>query len=257
MTDNLIIKKESLTAIADAIRKKTGKTDMMTVSQMKDEIESIEAGGGAVKFKDLRYFYYYGARIDELPPQMLDTSECTNMYDMFYQCTITEAPDLSGFNTSKVTNMESMFQACHKLLELDVSNFNTCNVKNMNNMFAFCRSLNTLDLSGFNTSNVTIMRSMFSSCSSLKTLDLSNFDTNKVTSMYAFIGKCTNLKDIYIKDSELNSDGKLKFKLPESGVFDQVRTNGGKIHLSKTLEDNYKSATNWSAYTDIMVFDQP
>ena len=35
-----------LTAVADAIRSKTGKTDKLTLEQMPGEIEGIEAGGG-------------------------------------------------------------------------------------------------------------------------------------------------------------------------------------------------------------------
>lgn len=37
---------DKLTAIADAIRYKTGKTDSLTLDQMVEEIEGIETGGG-------------------------------------------------------------------------------------------------------------------------------------------------------------------------------------------------------------------
>lgn len=77
MTDRLIIKKESLTAIADAIRKKTGKTDVMTVSQMKDEIVKLETGGNSA-FTNLSSFYRSFARLTELKPEELDTSKATD-----------------------------------------------------------------------------------------------------------------------------------------------------------------------------------
>lgn len=234
MTDNLIIKKESLTAIADAIRKKTGKTDVMTLSQMKDEINGIETGSGVVKFEDLRYFYYNGSRLSQLKPETLDTSICTVMNNMFEQArflTYEERIDLTAWDTSNVTNMFGMF--------FNVSNFFEAN------------------LSGWDTRKVTTMGYMFMGCKELQTLRFTGWDTNKVKNMSNFIYNCTKLKDVYIEDSELNADGQLKFKLSTSDVFDQIRTNGGKIHLSKTLESNYKSATNWSAYTDIMEFDKP
>lgn len=49
---------DKLTAIADAIRGKTGKTDALTLEQMPGEIEGIQTGGGsggigAVKFVDV------------------------------------------------------------------------------------------------------------------------------------------------------------------------------------------------------------
>lgn len=233
MTDNLIIKKESLTAIADAIRKKTGKTATMTVSQMKDEITGIEAGGGVIKFKNLDYFYYKGVRFGEFPYASLDTSMCTSMRSMFVDANdyFYGNVDLTSWNTSNLTNLISTFDGCYKLHELNLSGWDTRNVTNLNNMFYGCRGLKVIHLTGWDTNNVRLMPN--------------------------FIYNCTSLKDIYIKDSELRADGQLKFKLPTSGVFDQVRKNSGKIHLSKTLESNYKAATNWSAYTDIMVFDQP
>lgn len=117
--------------------------------------------------------------------------------------------------------------------------------------------LNDLPYSQLDTSNVTNMSSMFYFCNSLTSLDLTGWDTNKVTAMSNFIYGCRALNDIYIRDSELRFDGKLKFKLPTSSVFNQIRTNNGHIHLSATLQSEYETATNWTAYTDIMLFDLP
>lgn len=41
---------ERLTAIADAIREKTGKTDSLTLQQMATEISGIQTGGGGSMF---------------------------------------------------------------------------------------------------------------------------------------------------------------------------------------------------------------
>ena len=46
---------EKLTAVADAIREKTGKTDGLTLDQMAAEIASIETGGGASDESPLDY----------------------------------------------------------------------------------------------------------------------------------------------------------------------------------------------------------
>ena len=63
---------------------------------------------------------------------------------------ITEA-SFKGSNTSNVTNMNNMFQFCNSLTSLDVSNFNTSNVTNMDSMFNNCTSITSLDVSRFNT----------------------------------------------------------------------------------------------------------
>ena len=71
-------------------------------------------------------------------------------------------------DTSNVTNMNNMFKGCSSLTSLDLSNFDTSNVSNMSYMFSACSKLTSLNLSNWDTSKVNNMKYMFSSCSSLK-----------------------------------------------------------------------------------------
>ena len=93
-------------------------------------------------------------------------------------------------DTSEITNMENMFIYCTSLKSIDLSNFDTTAVTNMNNMFYGCSSLTTLDLSNFDTSSVTSMHQMFTGCSSLTSLDLSVFDTSSVPDMSYMFFRC-------------------------------------------------------------------
>ena len=52
-------------------------------------------------------------------------------------------------NTSNVTNMTEMFCACTRLSSLDLSSFDTSNVTSMKKMFSDCTSLSSLNLTGF------------------------------------------------------------------------------------------------------------
>lgn len=122
----------------------------------------------------------------------LNTSECTTMDYMFYQCGA-DSIDVSHFNTSKVTSMFSMFWSAG-VDTLDVSGFDTRNVTNMGSMFRNCTKLKHLDLSHFNTANVTMMSYMFSSSSALQDLDLSSFNTEKCINMEGMFLKCTGLR---------------------------------------------------------------
>ena len=61
---------------------------------------------------------------------------------------------MSHFDTSQVTNMSEMFSSCASLASLDVSHFNTSQVRNMQVMFHACNGLKILDISNFDTSNV-------------------------------------------------------------------------------------------------------
>ena len=115
-----------------------------------------------------------------------------SMIGYFYEFTNMTSIDLSVLDTSEVTNMSNMFSACISLTSLDVSNFDTSKVTDMRSMFSGCSSLTSLDLSNFDTSQVTSMAGMFSECSSLTILDLSSFDTSKVTGHYAMMNMFCN-----------------------------------------------------------------
>ena len=130
----------------------------------------------------------------------LNTSEVTNMSNMFFYCQNLASLDVSNFDTHNVTKMTGMFQGCEKLQSLDLSSWNTSKVTDMPNMFASCSSLSNLDVSGWNTSNVTDMHSMFSDCTSLTNLDLSNFNTAQVSLTILMFKACSNLQTIYVGD---------------------------------------------------------
>ena len=126
----------------------------------------------------------------------LNTSQVTDMSNMFASCSSLESIDLSNFNTANVTNMNYMFASCSKLKSLDLSLFNTANVTDMGGMFYKCNTLANLDLSKFNTSKVTDMTYMFNSCSNLTSINMNNFDTSKVKSMACMFESCSNLSSL-------------------------------------------------------------
>ena len=98
----------------------------------------------------------------------LNTSQVTDMGNMFNGCSNLTTLDLSGFDTQKVNWMNSMFCNCSKLTTLDLSSFNTAKVKDMHDMFYYCKSLTTIYVSGSLTTDcVTSSEAMFSGCSSL------------------------------------------------------------------------------------------
>ena len=144
---------------------------------------------------------------------------------MFYNCSkLTSIEFGSGFNTSNVTDMHELFRGCNKLTSLNVSSFNTSNVQRMDAMFYGCSGLTSLDVSNFNTSNVVLMTravdtvleyydsylgpiptknvlirfGMFAQCSSLTSLDLSSFNTSKVTDMRGLFEGCKNLTNLNV-----------------------------------------------------------
>ena len=121
----------------------------------------------------------------EIDLSNFDTSQVTNMNNMFDGMTNLTTLNLSNFNTSKVTNMRFMFFHASNLTSLNLSNFDTSRVADMQYMFSYASNLTSLDLSNFDTSKVINMRYMFYGMSNLAILNLSSFDTSKVTNMNA------------------------------------------------------------------------
>lgn len=89
-----------------------------------------------------RMFYQYGENgkytIDDFPK--VDTSNVTNMKQMFYRCyTLRE----TNFDYSKCTNMEEMYRNCYALKYVHkVLPNSTANIKNM---FAGCNNLKEIE----------------------------------------------------------------------------------------------------------------
>lgn len=131
----------------------------------------------------------------------VDTSEVTNMAEMFSDCKALKGVDLSSFDTSKVERMTSMFRNCESLKTIDFSNFDTSNVSSMSYMFQNCKNLVSLDLSYFYTPSFSkdswqSAESMFRYCSSLESLDISNFETDVDDNMYQTFAGCVALKKL-------------------------------------------------------------
>ena len=203
-----------LTDVADAIRKKKGTTDTILASNFDTEIASIESGvdineylsdkitkgtsssGGWLKtILKLRSpltiegtsaeYMFYQYPLNELP--QLDTSNVTNMMDMFYGCrNLTTIPQI---DTSNVTKMDSMFAYCSKLTTMP--QIDTSKVNSMTYMFGHCSKLTTIPQ--LDTSNVTRMDEMFSYCSKLTTMPQLNGE--KLTAVVGAFNGCKSLEN--------------------------------------------------------------
>lgn len=127
---------------------------------------------------------------------LLDTSDATDMSEMFKSCTALTSLDLSGFDTSNVTDMTEMFIYCNALASLDVSGWNTENLKYTSNMFWDCETLTTLNLSSFVTPKLKNMNYMFYSCKGLTMLDISNFNMESAQELAHMFENCESLTSL-------------------------------------------------------------
>ena len=157
---------------------------------------------------EMFYTEYYEQEIKnilEIDLSNFDTSQVTNMREMFYDMHNLTALDLSNFDTSKVTDMSSMFYRVSNLTTLDLSNFDTSQVTDMNRMFYVMHNLTALDLSNFDTSKVTNMGYMFRDMHNLTSLNLSSFDTSKVTNMIDMFTNIYNLTTLDLSNFDTSN----------------------------------------------------
>ena len=131
---------------------------------------------------------FNGATFSNLKgPRLINTTSLTDTISMYINTNITE-PYL--FDTSNVTNMSDMFYNCHSLVS--VPQLNTSNVTKMSHMFDTCSSL--VSIPELDTSNVTNMSYMFNGCSKLETIPL--LDTSNVADSYCMFSTCYKLTNI-------------------------------------------------------------
>lgn len=166
----------------------------------RETIDKVEFGEGFKVIGSCRAIFSNMKKLTDINFEGFNTSEVTNMSNMFNQCNIIKSLDLSKFNTSNVTNMDGMFLACNQLGSLDLSSFDTSKVTSMNSMFTYCNHLNFLNVSSFNTSEVTNMRFMFGYCSDMSEFDIDNFNTDKVETMELMFYGCSKLTTVDLKN---------------------------------------------------------
>ena len=161
---------EKMTAINDAIRGKTGKTEKLSLDEMATEINEISTGERDInpEWTDWRYFCAWRPDL-AAKLKYSDTSNGTNFSYMFNNCSaLTTVPAL---NTSKGTNFSYMFYQCSALTSIPA--LNTSNGTDFNYMFNYCRNLTSipqLDLSKATSSSS--LSNMFRECSALVDLNI-------------------------------------------------------------------------------------
>ena len=145
-------------------------------------------------------FSYSG--ITDIDLSKWDTSNISNLSNLFFNCTKLKQIDLHTWNTKSVSTCYWLFRGCSSLEFINIDGWNTCNVYDMDRMFGECPKLITIKgLNKLNIRNVQFTRLMFISDQSLTTLDLSSFDTQNCIDTSQMFRGCYNLKSIYVSDT--------------------------------------------------------
>lgn len=146
----------------------------------------------------------------------LDTTNVTDMRNVFYHCTSIENIDVStknindndayiAWNTSSVKLFDAMFAGNNhigdmKIKNLDVSGWDTSSATSMTSMFYGCAKLTELLVDNWNVSNVTSFDHTFTDCFQLEKLNVSKWTTASVTTFYGMFNDCRSLKEIDVSN---------------------------------------------------------
>ena len=233
-----------MTAIADAIRAKTGKSDLLTLDQMPTEIASISGGGGSDEDlvgalisntlteidSDAASVVGYACR-GMTKIKTVNLPECTSVGTYgFYGCT-----GLTDVNIPKCESIGSYsFYGCSYLTSVNAPLAETLSAQAFRNC---ARLVNVVF-----PSVETVRGTVFYGCSRLVTVDfhsLTNFNGDSVFAV------CSELKALIIRNTEsvVTLSGTNVFSSSTMGA-----SGIGYVYVPSALVETYKSATHWSSY---------
>ena len=178
----------------------------------------------------------------------------------FYGCeNLKEIQGMENLNTSEVSEMGEMFKNCHSLETLDLSNFKTSKVTSMFEMMWGCSSLKTVTLP---EDLYFIDSGQFQYCASLTDISI----PASVTSIgYCAFNDCNSLKEITIP-ADVTSIGDYAFWCPgitkvkslmqtpceiSSTVFVVVSINA-TLYVPAGCKAAYEAADYWKDFKKIM-----
>ena len=148
----LTIKNDTLAAIGDAIREKTGKSDLIAPGDMPNEIRGIETGGGDIEVEpivlsgDCSYSCSgpVGSAYVKNFGNTITTTDITNANNMFRNSSVEQIPfDINcrylNIASNFYVDLYYMFYYCENLKT--VPKINNCHVSKLQYLFSYCKNL--------------------------------------------------------------------------------------------------------------------
>ncbi len=166
------------------------------------------AGTGATEFEGIENLdtsdvtnmkeMFGNCRIKSFDLDAIDTANVTNMSQMFKNCENLEKIKGVSFSTSKVTSFWNMFSECYALKDVILKNVDLASTDSIDYMFYGCTSLEEIDLSSWKNTACLTSINAFRNCPALKTIDMSGWDISNVVSFDDVFSYCSSLSDIYL-----------------------------------------------------------
>lgn len=218
-----------ITAIADAIRSKTGKSDKLTLAEMPSEIESIQTGGDNTDIED-------AIVTGEL------TEYINNRVTTLKEYCFRANTKLTKFSSTSVIKLQggSVFQGCSNLRECTIPN-----LVSLDGSYLF--SSTPLQELRFPKVKSALGSNCFSGCTSLALLEvgeITSFSSNGFTN-------CTSLVAFILRNNTISP-----LKSTSILANTPIENGTGYIYVPRAMlsdEDatkDYRRATNWITYAE-------
>lgn len=200
-----IVDESSLTAIGDAIRGKTGGTELIPFTDMPNEIASITTGGGSgievepiVLRGNCSYFCSgpLASKFIELFGDKITTNDLTYVQYMFENCEVINIPFELNMKNSSYSPCGSMFKGAKNLETLP--RMNNFYPGTMNEMFYDCYRLRNIPGDVFNNWNYSRLQNYSANLSRIfySCLSLRNISESFLKNIYG-TGKTSNYSQFY------------------------------------------------------------
>ena len=152
----------------------------------------------------------------------IDTSEITDMSNLFDDISVRRNFNVSKWNVSNVKYINCIFNGC-KYFDCDLSKWDVSNVENMLGTFSRCENFNG-SVSGWNVSKIKDMMAVFYGCNNFTGNGLETWDVSNVEDMQFMFYDCKNLN------------------------CDLSKWNVSNVADMDSMFNNVKSEPNWYKY---------
>ena len=254
----LIVDDSNFNPLGNFLQCTTLVTDMYSTFQSNSNpYEGIDVTSWDTSNVTNMYQMFYGNSVFNQDIGNWNTSNVTNMFRMFYNNSAFNQ-DIGDWDTSSVTYMNQMFHS-NTIFNQDIGDWDTSSVTNMDQMF-YGNSVFNQDIGNWNTSSVTNMERMFQS-NTIFNQDIGNWNTSSVTNMsYMFINSAFN-QDIGNWNTSSVTDMSRMFA--ENSTFNQdignwntsSVTNMQRMFQNNTIFNQDLSMWNVVNVTDALYFD--
>ena len=212
--------KSKMTAIADAIREKTGKTGTLTLDQMAEEISGISVNDD-----------YLGKLLNKQVSELVSPTAAGTIPAGFQQDNL----NLTKVDMPMVAIVsDGAFASCKNLQSVNLPSL----VEIKSNAFSICSSLTKLYLP--NLEKISGWGYTFQLCSFEKVYFPK---VTEITSPFCWYNNA------YLKTLILGADTVCTLSNSNAFNLSAIATGTGHIYVKKSLLSSYQSASNWSVYS--------